>query len=315
MVSPIRLPSEPEVELPTVPSAETWRAMTPEARLRFQVEVNAALSGPADLMSEGQPHKKAKSRTLDALGLHFRTIGRAVYLAEELSVLYPGEKPFTPDIFAVLEVEQPEDDERMGWVVAEEGKGLDLVIEVLHRRDRERDLVKNVVRYGRLGVSEYFVYDLLRQKIHGFRLPAAGATSYERIMPQFGHYRSNVLGLDLMILDSALRFLSGEAVLPFSTDLISRLQGEVERLELKIKRAQARVAEEKAQRSAAETQSTVAQAFETLQDALLMILEVRGISCPDEARERIQRCNEGATLYDWIVRAKTASVVDELFAP
>src|SRR4051794_9489038 len=98
--------------LPTVPTAEAWRAMTPDERVRFQVEVNAALSDAADLMGEGQPHRKAKSRTLDALGLYFRTIGRTIYLAEELTVLYPGEKPFTPDILAVLDVETTEDDER-----------------------------------------------------------------------------------------------------------------------------------------------------------------------------------------------------------
>src|SRR5580693_6879435 len=125
--------ASPAVPLPTVPTVEAWRAMTPDERMQFQVEVNTALTAAAELMSEGVPHKRAKSRTVDALGLHFKTIGRAIYLAEELSVLYPGEKPFPPEILAVLDVEQTEEDERMGWVVADEGKGLDLVIEVLHR--------------------------------------------------------------------------------------------------------------------------------------------------------------------------------------
>ncbi|MEO5730481.1 MAG: hypothetical protein ABI134_31750, partial [Byssovorax sp.] len=100
MVSPVHTPAP--VPLPTVPTVEAWRAMTPAERERVQVEINAALTASVDVMSEGQPHKKAKSRTIDALGLHFRTIGRTVYLAEELAVLYPGEKPFSPDILAVL---------------------------------------------------------------------------------------------------------------------------------------------------------------------------------------------------------------------
>jgi Uma2 family endonuclease len=72
-------------------------------------------------------------------------------------------------VLAVLDVPQPEDDERMAWVVADEGKGLDLVLEVLHHADRNKDLVENVERYARLGIPEYFVYDRARQRIHGHR--------------------------------------------------------------------------------------------------------------------------------------------------
>ena len=39
--------------------------------------------------------------------------------------MYPGERTFTPDLLAVLDVAQPDPDEdrRMAWVVADEGKG------------------------------------------------------------------------------------------------------------------------------------------------------------------------------------------------
>ncbi|XXY53191.1 hypothetical protein WME91_18855 [Sorangium sp. So ce269] len=36
---------------------------------------------------------------------------------------------------------QPEDDPRMAWVVADEGRGMSLVMEVLHPGDRNKDLV------------------------------------------------------------------------------------------------------------------------------------------------------------------------------
>lgn len=272
--------------------------MTPAERLRLQVELNAALSASANVMGEGRPHKKAKSRAIDALGLHFKTIGRTVYLAEELTVLYPGEKPFEPDILAVLDVAQPEDDERMAWVVADEGKGPDLVIEVLHRGDRDKDLVENVERYARLGIAEYFVYDRLRQQIHGYRLVSPGASRYQRILPQLGHYRSGVLGLDLAILDDNLRLLSGEAALPVSADLIGRLQGMMESLGTKAQQAQ----------------EQADQALQGLREGLLAILDVRGISCPDEARARIQSCAEPSTLRRWLLRSKTAAAVDEVFS-
>src|SRR5580700_10564930 len=105
MAAPAREPTEPRhepPELPTTPTVDAWRAMTPAQRERLLVSVNEALSDPCELMSEGRPHKKAKSRAVDTLGLHCRTLGRVVYLAEEMSVLYPGQKPFTPDVLAVL---------------------------------------------------------------------------------------------------------------------------------------------------------------------------------------------------------------------
>jgi len=134
--------------VPVAPTEERWREMTKEERERFIVSVNEALSDPLVTMSEGRPHKKAKSRALDMLGLHFRALGRRIYLAEEMSVIYPGTEPFSPDVLAVLDVEQPEDDQRMSWVVQDEGKGLDWVLEVLHAGDRKKDLVDNDERYA-----------------------------------------------------------------------------------------------------------------------------------------------------------------------
>src|SRR4051812_958418 len=159
MTIPSGLPASPAHALPVGPTAEAWGAMTADERERFLVNVNEALSDPQNTMGEGRPHKKIKTRALDLLGLHFRAMGRVVYLAEEMSVVYPGEEVFTPDLLAVVGVEEPEDDERMAWVVLDEGRGLDLVMEVVHKGNRDKDLVANVERYARLGIPEYFVYD------------------------------------------------------------------------------------------------------------------------------------------------------------
>jgi hypothetical protein len=262
----------------------------------LQVEINAALTASADVMGQGQPPRKAVSSAIDALGLHFKAIGRTVYLADDLAVLYPGEKPFSPDILVVLDVEQPEDDERLTWAVADEGKGPDLVIEVVHKGDRDKDLVANVERYAHLGIPEYFVYDRLRQQIHGYRLIGPGAARYQQIVPQLRHYRSGVLGLDLAIINDKLRFLSGEALLPVSADLIGRLQGMIKNLEVKAHQTQAD------------------QALVGLREGLLVILDMREIPCPDEARARIEACVEPSTLRRWLARAKTATSVEEVFS-
>jgi Uma2 family endonuclease len=287
------------LELPVIaPTEDAWRAMSPSERESLLVRILDALSDPAATMTEGRRHKKAKTRTLDALGLHFGAIGRAVYLAEEMAVLYPGEPVFSPDVLAVVGVVEPEDDPRMAWVVADEGKGLDLVIEVLHRGSREKDLVDNVERYAKLGIPEYFVYDRLHQQIYGYRLPDARARRYQRIVPQFGRHASGVLGLDLAIVGGTLRFFYGIAELPGTSELIGRLNGMVADLEARNEEAQAQAM----------------QALAALREGVAALLGARGIACSEEARARLSSCTDAATLQRWLVRAMSAGAEGEVFA-
>ena len=303
MASPLRAPSPGP--FPVGPSVEEWRAMPPAERERFLLKVVDALSDVRIVMSEGRPHKKAKARAADMLGLHFKKMGRVVYVAEEMAVVYPGKESFSPDVLAVLDVPQPEDDQRMAWVVADEGKGLDFVLEVLHKGDRHKDLVENVERYADLGIPEYFVYDRAQQRILGYRLPDAGARRYERIVPQVGRYSSTVLGLDLAIQGGTLRFFHGMAELFGSDDLIGRLSAMVESLETKADEATAR---------AEQTQVKMEQAVAGLRAGVLTALETRGIPCPDEIRSRVAACEDPAILQRWLLRAFSAGSAAEALA-
>jgi Uma2 family endonuclease len=298
----------PNVIAPTV---DRWRSMTDEERTAFLVGVIEAFSDPRRAMSEGAPHRKAKGRALDLLSLHFQSMGRAIYLAEELAVLYPGEAAFVPDILAVVDVPQPEDDQRLAWVVAEEGRGLSFVLEVLHRGDRKKDLVDNVERYAHVGIPEYFVYDRARQQVHGYRL--AGGGRYQRIVPQFGRYTSEVLGLDLGVQGGTLRFFQGMAELFGSSDLIGRLKSMVEDLEAKAEDAQAERESAQAERESA--QARVDEALAGLRDGVLAVLSARGVGCTDEERARVLACSDAATLHGWLLRAATASASSEVFTP
>ena len=280
------------------PTEDEWRAMSPDERMRLLVDINEGLSDPPIAMSEGRPHKKAKSAVLDKLGLHYSSTGRAIYLAEEMAVLYPGQESFSPNILVVLDIPQPEDDERMAWVVVEEGKGLDLVIEVLHRGDRHKDLVANVERYAQLSIPEYFIYDRLRQQIHGYRLPRPKATRYERVVPQFGRYASIVLGLDLAVVGGNLRFYYGQAELICTADLIDRLKGMMEDLEAKADQAQAQAE----------------QARDALRASILALLSARGLACPEEAQARVSSCDDLSTLQRLLLRAATAGTVEEILS-
>ncbi|MBK9264762.1 MAG: Uma2 family endonuclease [Polyangiaceae bacterium] len=284
--------------VPIAPSEERWRQMTKEEREQFIVSVNEALSDPLITMSEGRPHKKAKSRAIDMLGLHFRAMGRKIYLAEEMSVIYPETAGFTPDVLAVLDVEEPADDQRMAWVVQDEGKGLDWVLEVLWAGDRKKDLVENVERYATLGIPEYFIYDQKQQRLLGYRL-SPELKRYQPILPQSGLYRSSVLGIDLAIVEGSLRFYQGAAELYDTAHLIRRLQGMVANLETR------------AQEAADEAEKNRM----TIREAILALLATRGITCTEAALEQLNGCIDADVLKRWLSRAMTASSEADVFSP
>lgn len=298
--------------LPVGPTVEAWQAMTLDERERFLLEVLDALSDPRAAMSEGRPHKKAKTRTLDLLGLHFGAMGRVVYLAEEMAVVYPGEDVFTPDVLAVVDVAEPDDDQRLAWVVADEGRGLDLVMEVLHRGDRKKDLVDNVERYARLGIPEYFIYDRAQQRLLGYRLPTPASRRYQPIVPQQGRYSSSVLGLDLAIQGGVLRFFQGMAELFGSTDLIGRLTGMMRDLEGKAEQAEQTAAI--AEQAALHAEQGRQEALDALRGGVLAALTTRGIVVADEVRGRVLSCEEPASLQRWLLAALSATTAAEIFS-
>ena len=113
---------------------------------------------------EGDEHFDAKAEGLDTLRRYYRHLNRRIYLAAELATYYPDEPRFSPDLLAVADVDPHT---RGKWVVSAEGKGLDLVIEVLAMGSRAKDLRTNVARYAALGIPEYFVFDVLKKQLHG----------------------------------------------------------------------------------------------------------------------------------------------------
>ena len=202
---------------PRAPSVEEWEAMSPSAR---RVAVAALPSEiPREGAPEGDTHRIPKERALQALREFFRRRKRRVYLSSELPVYYPGERVFGPDVLAVLDVDPGPRD---SWVVSKEGRGLDFVLEVLVHNHPKKDLEDNVTRYASLGIAEYFVFEPLRRRIHGYRL-TEGETSYRAIVPQEGRWASGVLGLDLAMELDRVRFFVGSAPLPEAEELIVRL--------------------------------------------------------------------------------------------
>ncbi|MCU0693330.1 MAG: Uma2 family endonuclease [Polyangiaceae bacterium] len=246
MTQPFAFRVDPED--PRAPTEEQWDAMTPDQRARVVASLPADV--PFELfMPEGDAHRLAKQRTVGALDSFFKKIGRKVYLSSELAVYYPGERRFAPDVLAVLDVEPHE---RMKWVVAHEGKGLDLVLEVHVSGEWEKDFEANRKRYARLGIPEYFLFDRTSDRLFGWRLSTPDGRVYEALVPQLGRYTSRVLGLDLAMEGDRIRFYFGTAPLPEAEELVAKLETMVDDLVRRREEEQHDLARERRERERAE---------------------------------------------------------------
>ncbi|HSP78180.1 MAG TPA: Uma2 family endonuclease, partial [Myxococcaceae bacterium] len=119
-------------------------------------------------------------------------------------------------------------------------KGLEWVMEVHVGGDRKKDAEYNVERYARLGIPEYFIYDRAKEQLLAYRLPSPEARRYERIPPEQGRYRSEVLGLEFELAEGKLRLWAGNALLLESHELLEQVQ--------RLREEEARLREEEVRR-------------------------------------------------------------------
>jgi Uma2 family endonuclease len=244
---------------PRAPTTEQWDALSPEERAAVLDALPSDFPPDEASPPEGDEHRRAKELATDALTTFFERTGRRIYVSAELPVYYPGERMFAPDVLAVADVDTHL---RKHWTVSHEGKGLDFVLEVIVSGRRRKDLVENPARYARLGIPEYFVLDLGRQMLWGWRLQP-GERTYHSVLPIRGMLPSRVLGLELSLTDGRLRFHFGPASVPQSHELIERLeaavaeqsqkrQEEAKALQEALEQAEAQLAEEARLRAQAE---------------------------------------------------------------
>lgn len=252
---------------PDSPTQAEWDALSHDDRRSYLASIPVD-PPPIEVMApEGMPHSRPTRRGLAALGEFFRRRGRPVFLESDLPVIYPSEPSFAPDLIAVLDHALPPDEELPAWVVVDQGRGLDFALEVHVRGDWQKDGVRNVERYARLGIPEYFVFDRPRHRLLGYALPAPTARSYKPILPQCGRLSSNVLGLELGLVGGQLRFFLGTAEIPDASELIDRLDAIVRDMEDRLgkrdraleeeqqRREQEQQRREEAERRAAELQA------------------------------------------------------------
>jgi hypothetical protein len=243
---PSRYALDPED--PRAPSEEQWAALTPAERRAVVNQLPSEF--PRLTLPEGDPHWTAKAGAIQTLRGYFDRIGRRVYLAAELPVYYPAERMFAPDLIAVVDAELLP---RMSWVVSAEGRGVDLALEIHVAGDSRKDFVDNVTRFARLGIPEYFAFDVGRSRLLGWRLPQTQARAYVPIVPQAGRWASQVLGLELALEGGRLRFFHGSAAVLDAQELLQRLTVMVDELTERAESEGAR-AESAASRAALEAE-------------------------------------------------------------
>ena len=268
---------------PRSPGVEAWQRMTALQRAQVDAMLPSKLGIEYGFLPQGDAHSESLFETRWALRRHYGQSGRRIYIAADMAVYYPGERVFSPDVFAVLDIDRHE---RRSWHVNHEGKGLDLCIEWTWFGSAKKDAVKNLEKYARLGIQEYFVCDVRRGALRGYQLGLEAGT-YGPVFPQEGRLWSAVLQLDLAIDRSRLRFYDGDEPVPFASELTDKLRAaerkaaqrahvEAERARVEAERARA---EEKRAKAAEERARVEAersfQAERRLAEVLLELEELK----------------------------------------
>ena len=174
-----------------------------------------------------------------ALDVHFRDRPDVTVEGNRLLYYVEGDirSRVAPDVFVVFGVPKRR---RRIYLLWEEGKASDFVLEVTSRSTRRQDRGFKRDLYARLGVTEYWLFDptgdWLDPRLQGHelfdgryqRLPPAGIEGGERV------FHSTVLGLDVYVDRGEIRFRDPATGRKLLT---------LEEAEFALKEARARIAE------------------------------------------------------------------------
>jgi Uma2 family endonuclease len=124
-------------------------------------------------MGETDLHRSVMVETIEALKMHYA--GQQVYVSGNILLYYrPGNKRrhVSPDVLVARGLEPHDRDSYLLW---EEGRAPNVVIEVTSRSTRDEDLEDKLEIYrDEIGVAEYFLFDprseYLDPALQGYRL-------------------------------------------------------------------------------------------------------------------------------------------------
>lgn len=157
-------------------------------------------------MGETDLHRNIMFASIESLKLHYAE--QQVYVSGNILLFYqPGNRRrhVSPDVLVVKGLD-PQD--RENYLLWEEGRPPNVVIEVTSDSTRDEDLYDKFEIYrDQLRIVEYFLFDprgdYLEPALQGYRLKAR---RYEPIKPVAGRLPSRELGLHLEVRNRELRF-------------------------------------------------------------------------------------------------------------
>jgi Uma2 family endonuclease len=152
----------------------------------------------------------------------------------------------SPDVFVVRGIPRGESRDRRNYLVWEEGKAPDMIIEITSEWTRDEDLIEKCSIYQDiLRVQEYFLFDPLHDylipPLQGLRLASGGYRPIRRVN---GRLPSKVLGLHLEVDGDLLRLYDPAAkqrllTPPENRESLRRLEAAQMKAERPLKETQA----------------------------------------------------------------------------
>lgn len=210
---------------------------------------NAYPSSDGKPMAETDWHRELMNALIQTLQQRYAQASD-VYVSGNLLLFYvPGNKRrhVAPDVFVVKGVPKYE---RPNYLLWEEGKGPDVVIELTSSSTRKEDVEKKFALYRDvLKVQEYFLFDplgdYLRPRLQGYRLQQG---QYRPIRPVKDRLPSKVLDLHLEGHLRELRLYDPVVEQWLPTPLEKAAEEETARLQAEEARAQAEADNERLRR-------------------------------------------------------------------
>ncbi len=226
-------------------------ATTPRQRRLREIDYPTRDGKP---MAETELHRSDATDLIQALEDYYEHEPMVCVSGNLLMYYEEGDrrKHVSPDVFVVRGVEKRQD-ARIHYLIWNEGKAPDVIIEVTSKSTKKEDQEKKWVLYRDiLRVSEYFLFDptedYLEPPLQGFRLVDG---DYVPINPVAGRLPSQVLGLHLERDGKKLRLVdlaTGARLLTRkeSAELADR-RAEIERQRAEIERQRAEIERQRAQ--------------------------------------------------------------------
>ncbi|MBI2376735.1 MAG: Uma2 family endonuclease [Deltaproteobacteria bacterium] len=259
--------------------------------------------------SDGRPMSETDDHRVEMTELVIETLEDyfeeepTVYVSGNNFIYFTEEAPedcVSPDAYVVRGVVKKRRDVYRVW---QEGyKTPCVVFEITSKKTKREDArSKRDIYADDLKVPEYFMFDprgdWLFEQLRGFRL---GGGKYVPIVPAGGRIKSEQLGLDLVVRDRHIRFVtSSGAVLPTRKERASLERARADEERARADEERARAGEEQARAERAEVQleterlrsdqELIRAHAQALRQAVFDLCEIFDLALDEEKRARLER--------------------------